>query len=367
MNWDVFEPLARTVLYEGHVLYPYRPSALKNQHAFTFGTLHPPSSPEASGAGFAVLVEAEHQPAISLQLCFLQAGAVQRFAATAPGTYADSAGGLQYQLHSELTRLRPGLWRLSTEVDNLTSTAEPSSPALQMGSAQVRCALSSGAFVSLQDPPPALVDDAAGCHGQGLYPVLIGPPGERRFLLAAPIILEDYPRIAPQSPGDFCDATEMDELLALRVLTLSEAEKSEIRAAGGEAGNILRRCESLPGVASLHGSIAAPAAATPGAQATSAHQTAPWEAPPPESVRWGQVELRVGDRVRLHPSSSRRQADLFNRILDGRLAHIQAIEQDLDGDIQLAVVAEDDPGSDLGQLKQTGHRFFYSPSEVEPL
>ncbi len=76
------------------------------------------------------------------------------------------------------------------------------------------------------------------------------------------------------------------------------------------------------------------------------------------------VELRVGDRVRLWPQKS---ADIMDMALKGKVAILEAIERDFDDQVHLAVVLEDDPGRDLGMLRQPGHRFFFSPQEVEPL
>jgi Ni2+-binding GTPase involved in maturation of urease and hydrogenase len=76
------------------------------------------------------------------------------------------------------------------------------------------------------------------------------------------------------------------------------------------------------------------------------------------------VELRTGDRVRLWPQ---KKADIMDMVLEGKTAVIEAIEQDLEGNVQFAVVVEDDPGRDMGMLRQAGHRFFYSPEEVEPM
>jgi hypothetical protein len=74
--------------------------------------------------------------------------------------------------------------------------------------------------------------------------------------------------------------------------------------------------------------------------------------------------LRPGDRVRLHP---RRAADAFDLLLAGRVAQIEAIEQDFEEQVYVAVTVDDDPGSDLGLLRQPGHRFFYTLDEVEPV
>lgn len=84
----------------------------------------------------------------------------------------------------------------------------------------------------------------------------------------------------------------------------------------------------------------------------------------PESVSVFGVELRVGDRVRLWPQ---KRADIIDLALAGQAAIIEAIEQDFENQIQLAVVLEDDPGREFGMMRQPGHRFFFSPDEVEPL
>jgi hypothetical protein len=85
---------------------------------------------------------------------------------------------------------------------------------------------------------------------------------------------------------------------------------------------------------------------------------------PCESVNVAGVELKAGDRVRLRPRAG---GDIFDLALAGQVAVIEAIEQDYEGKIHLAVVLEDDPGRDMGMLRQPGHRFFFSPEEAEPL
>lgn len=86
--------------------------------------------------------------------------------------------------------------------------------------------------------------------------------------------------------------------------------------------------------------------------------------PKPESARWGNITLYVGDRVRLRPRGG---ADVLDLALAGRTAVIESIEQDYEDRIYLAVVVDDDPGREFGVLRQPGHRFFFSPVEVEPL
>jgi hypothetical protein len=87
-------------------------------------------------------------------------------------------------------------------------------------------------------------------------------------------------------------------------------------------------------------------------------------AAPPESVRVFGIELRVGDRVLINP---KKKADILDLALAGKIAVIEAIEQDFEDQVQLAVVLDDDPGREFGMMRQPGHRFFFSPDEIEPV
>jgi hydrogenase maturation protease len=114
-----------------------------------------------------------------------------------------------------------------------------------------------GEFVSLLDPPERFKAAAAGCQNAGAWPVLAGENGRRDMVLSAPIILYDYPQIAPESAGDLFDGTEIDEILALRILTLTDAEKLEVRNGDDRARRILERTEMLPPehFQKLHGAL----------------------------------------------------------------------------------------------------------------
>lgn len=83
-----------------------------------------------------------------------------------------------------------------------------------------------------------------------------------------------------------------------------------------------------------------------------------------ECIHVGPAEIRPGDRVRLRP---RGRADILDLALDGQAATVEAIEQDFEGRIYVAVTVDADPGKDLGALRQPGHRFFFRAEEVEPL
>ena len=114
-----------------------------------------------------------------------------------------------------------------------------------------------GGLVSLTDPPPTLRGEAEACENEGTWPVLVGEPGERHTLLSSPIILEDYPRVAPESPGDLFDGGEIDGLLTLNILALTDEEKAEMRASDPRAREILERTEALSHdeLMALHGAI----------------------------------------------------------------------------------------------------------------
>jgi hypothetical protein len=83
-----------------------------------------------------------------------------------------------------------------------------------------------------------------------------------------------------------------------------------------------------------------------------------------ECIHVGPAEIRAGDQVRLRP---RGRADIMDLVLAGMTATVESIEEDLEGRVYLAVTIDDDPGKDLGTLRQPGHRFFFGPDEVEPL
>jgi len=115
--------------------------------------------------------------------------------------------------------------------------------------------VAAGEFVSLLDPPAELRALAATCKQQGVFPVLAGVEGDGSAMLISPIILYDYPKVAVNSNGDFFDSTEIDEMLTLRVMTLTDEEKDEVRAASELGRAVLQRTESLTPreILDLHG------------------------------------------------------------------------------------------------------------------
>ncbi len=114
-----------------------------------------------------------------------------------------------------------------------------------------------GSFISPLDPPDELKINAQGCQNLHTWPVLVGQEGEQNIMLSSPIILYDYPQIAPESPGSLFDGTEIDEILTLRIMTLTDEEKEEMRQGDERARKILERTESLSPeqLMKLHGVI----------------------------------------------------------------------------------------------------------------
>ena len=253
----------------------------------------------------------------------------------------------------------PGPWRASSlrvRVDNHTSLRSIGDRSDAVLSAFVAAhtviSVAGGAFLSMTDPPEWAADAVAGCVNVGTWPVLAGEPGDRDLMLCAPIILSDHPRIAPESAGDMFDATEIDEILTLRTLTLSDDEKREARMTDARAAALIDRTESLaPGqMRRLHGTIRRAARS-------------------PEPVGSDVVlvvageELTPGRRVRLRPGI--RRADAQDMFLAGRTAVVEAVLRDVDDRPYLAVTLADDPGADIH--RSHGRFRYFAPDEVEPL
>ncbi|MGI8813280.1 MAG: hypothetical protein ACR2IH_12250 [Pyrinomonadaceae bacterium] len=114
-----------------------------------------------------------------------------------------------------------------------------------------------GEFVSLIDPPEAYKNVAPECKNIGTYPVLAGSEGGRDCILSSPIILYDHPEIAPESAGNLFDGTEIDEILTLRIMTMTDAEKREMRSIDDRARAILERTEIMPNeqLQKMHGAV----------------------------------------------------------------------------------------------------------------
>ncbi|MFZ2062389.1 MAG: hypothetical protein WAU82_15365 [Candidatus Binatus sp.] len=237
-----------------------------------------------------------------------------------------------------------------------------------------------GKFVSLIDPPEWARAAAQKCSNVHTWPVMVGEDGDRDVVLSSPIILYDYPQIAPESPGDLYDATEIDEILTLRTMTLTEDEKRQARATDPRAAAIIDRVDEMPPeiLDRLHGALRYLRAATtkpdpdaPAENHSASVETPPWwdpgadtsVSPESDSVQIGDVSVSKGSRVRLRPGP--RRSDAQDMFLAGKTARVEAVYFDVEEHEYLAVTLEDDPAADF---MQTHGRFLYFyPDEVEPL
>jgi hydrogenase maturation protease len=159
-------------------------------------------------------------------------------------------------------RIREDLFKIKINVRNTTllqsgDVGRDEALLRSLVSTHIVLGVRDGEFVSLLEPPAELQDLVAQCQNSGAWPVLVGVPGQRDTMLASPIILYDYPQIAPESAGDLFDGTEIDEILSLRIMTLTDEEKQEIRQSDERARQILERTESMPAeqFMKLHGAV----------------------------------------------------------------------------------------------------------------
>jgi hydrogenase maturation protease len=321
------EEVAQTVLYEGYILYPYRPSSVKNQQRWNFGVAYPPHSSEgaASMQTQCLAIPHSNDPELDVKVQFLHlTDRAIRQLDTPVSELPDGAepasrlvdkiecGCRIYQswhegveqetilpgcrlndivarpIHQEfilpasrtvepvrdakgrvallIVRERHALTgavevsaeraaddvvRLTIRLENRTSVHDPASDrdgALlrSLVSAHEILTLRGAEFISLIDPPEPHAQLAEECENTGTFPVLAGEEGQRDVMLSSPIILYDYPQIAPESAGDLCDGTEIDEILSLRILTLTDEEKREMRQSDERGRRILERTEAMP-------------------------------------------------------------------------------------------------------------------------
>jgi hypothetical protein len=271
---DPVRAIADAVLYEGYVLWPYRRSALKNQRRWTFGGVYPEAHSAAHPDDRCAirgecLLEGDADD-VDVTVRFLHvvrrdveddsAGLVAWDEATerelGPGPIDIPAGrerdgaivrsweALAGTIDVRGQSVAPGVARVTVEVANGTPwDGDDREEALRRTFCSTHAVLRTahGRFVSQADPPERLREAAAACRNEGVWPVLVADDA----VLCSPIILEDHPRIAPESPGDLFDGGEIDQLLALNILALTDEEKAEMRAADPRTREILERTEAL--------------------------------------------------------------------------------------------------------------------------
>ncbi len=263
--------------------------------------------------------------------------------------------------------------KATVTVENATQWSDDRSPraavvAQSLVAVHTMLAVDGATFVSLLDPPVDAARAARACQSDGTYPVLIGHDD---VVLSSPIILYDHPEVANQSPGDLYDALEIDEILALRVMTLTDTEKAEARGTDARAAAIIDRCDSLSQetMSRLHGqmrpvepgwsSLTTPGADTPPWWDPASDESVdPWT----DSVWVEGIEVAQGSAVRLRPSGHADAQDMF---LEGRCATVAGVFADVDGGVHLAVSLDDDPAT--SELMWQGRYLYFRPCEVEPM
>jgi hypothetical protein len=231
--------------------------------------------------------------------------------------------------------------------------------------------VSGGAFFSMTDPPEWAMPAVGACENIGCWPVLAGPPDSRQVMLASPIILPDHPEVAAESPGELYDGTEIDEILTLRTLALSQEEKDAARATDPRAAALIDRVDAMDSqtMARLHGTIRTTGADPFTTAMGPGDERVPWwdpaadasVSPGTDAVTVAGQRIARGSRVTLRPGA--RRADAQDMFLAGRPAIVEAVLFDVDDTAYLAVSLADAPDADL----QAAHgRFLYfAPDEVE--
>lgn len=445
--------VADAVLFEGYLLYPYTATTAKNQVRWTFGAISPIGA-EADGAGEGPVMRTE---------CLLRGGPDARIdvlvrylaletrsdprrhdrawdegveeSVTAEGLRlgdliaadhripvarpsgasrsADDPDGVSRRREAldglVTVSARPAvdaddLLVLRVEIENLATYAGGGREAAlrrSLVSAHTLLAVTGGGFVSLMDPPEGAAAAARDCDNQRTWPVLAGADGADDVVLSSPIVLYDHPEIAPESPGDLFDSTEIDEILTLRILTMTDEEKAAARATDARAAALIDRAESLgpqdmerlhgavrslrsphagtseeapawpgaPGVAGPELDLDVPTFTTPGDEGIPLPTTPWWDpgqdasvSPDTDAVRIAGVDVARGSQVVLAPS---RRADAQDLFLAGRRATVAAVLHDVDGAVHVAVTLDDDPAADLAD--ETGRYRYFSPDEIRPV
>jgi hypothetical protein len=432
-SWDRARAVADAVLYEGYLLYPYRGTSGKNQSRWQFGVLGPPGAAD-TGLGeddtLAAQFLVDGAQAITLVVRFLQLQhrraereladggfelvdelitrsgswltwdeAVECEKSFGPLTFddqpwtlpvlADAAtetepvdGGRlvreRHEVRGVLTVCSEpdgDLRRVSIRVSNVgaAGTGTSDSMARSMIGTHIIAEVVGGQFVSLLEPPPAAAEAVSRCSQYRCFPVLAGPPGTQDLLLVSPIILYDHPEVAEQSNTALFDCTEIDEILTLRVMTMTDEEKAQARATDPRAAQIIDRCDAMSpdAMARLHGVLRDPhGPEIPAGLIPEIPEGVDWwdpladDAVRPEidAVLVNGIRVARGSQVRLRP---RRNADAQDIFVAGKIARVTSVHEDVEGNKHVGVVVDDDPAADLHDWY--GRYLYFSPDEVEPL
>lgn len=429
-RWERARAVGDAVLYEGYLLYPYRADSGKNRARWQFGVLGPTGAESAGigenpGLAAELLVRTPGKATLSGVVRFLQLQHRSAEREYPPGTFEpveelvsgsgswlswDEAvecevgfgpvplsegtgtqtisvpGGSDIEtveggrlrrtrrpLHAALDiAVRPddALLRVGVCLYNTAGPAADATSAIATSliGTHVIAELHGGEFISLLEPDAEAVDAAGRCRQHRCFPVLAGPPGDTTVVLISPIILYDHPEIAAQSSGALFDSTEIDEILTLRVITMTDEEKARARATDPLAAQIIDRCDAMSPeeMLNLHGVLRDPRAGPIPAVPDPLDWWDPLVDnnvhPETDALTVGGTRIARGSRVRLRPS---RRADAQDLFFAGRIAKVTSVHEDVDGNRHVGVVIEDDPGADLHD--SYGRYLYFGPEEIEPL
>ncbi len=434
-GWEHARAVADAVLYEGYLLYPYRATSGKNQSRWQFGVLGPQGA-AAAGIGeedtlaAQVLVRPDGAPSLSgvVRFLHLQHRGAERNAGGGHFQQVDElvTGSTNWLTWDEAVECEIGLDRIpvtslprtldisvpaGTDIEELDggrlvrtrralhgqvdicaerdgdllrvsfevrNTAPPAADkdeaiATSLIGTHLLVEVTDGQFVSLLEPADSAVEAVARCRHHRCFPVLAGPAGDESLVLVSPIILYDHPEIAEQSKGALYDSTEIDEILTLRVMTMTDEEKAQARATDPLAAQIIDRCDTMSPEAmlDLHGVLRNPHAAAPepGLIPEIPADIDWWDPmadnavrPELDAILVNGTRVARGTRVRLRPS---RRADAQDLFYVDKIARVTSVHEDVDGDQHVGVVIEDDPAADLHDWY--GRYLYFAPDEVEPL
>ena len=449
-TWGRARAIADAVLYEGYLLYPYRATSSKNQSRWQFGVLGPPGAADAGigendSLSAQFLVDGDSELTLVVRFLQLQHRRAERdigggtfepvdeltsglqswvtwdeavecelsfgpFDLTdlmsprnmdvevAEGSESEKVDGgrlvrtrsaIRACLTIAVERDVAGPYLVNVALRNCGAAATDKNEAIATSliGTHIIAEVVGGEFISLLEPSDSAAAAVSRLVQHRCFPVLAGRPGERDLLLISPIILYDHPEIAEQSEGALYDSTEIDEILTLRVMTMTDEEKAQARATDPLAAAIIDRCDSMSPetLQQLHGILRNPHAPelghAPGLNPLDEQMRSAGLIPEiPEGVDWWDpvadnavrpdadavlvngVGVCAGSRVRLRPC---RRADAQDIFFAGKSARVVSVHEDVDGQQYVGVIVEDDP--DVEMPDSYGRYLYFAPDEVEPI
>ncbi len=348
--------LVNTLLYEGYALYPYTPGATKNATPTPFGIVYPADYADRQTHAFdrmqmeGCIMDADAP--VTAEVLFLQPSGERHKAEkrqvdlAAPGVVPFEFDGIQGKATLTVQRLPSGNGRVTVRVENSTPLTEEEATAdrkevlpRSLLSTHLIARVEGSTFIS---PLERGDDGVAGCTQVNTWPVLATP--EDDAILGPTIMLPEHPQIAPESVNDFFDGTEIEEALVLHIQALSDQEREEIAAQDPKVREMLARAD-----------------ATTPEQLMDMHGRVRLNDPPGEKTApVGDHVLKRGDKLILRPPPD---ADVYDRMLEGRTATIGRFFYDDQNRLHIGVTVDDDPMSEI--FSESGRFIFFFENEVE--